>query len=218
MAKAYLFDLDGTLIDTEKYYRICWPKALADFGHQMSDEQALSMRSLGRPYAVAHLQEMFGCGEKYEQIKAVRKRYMEQLIEEQGIDALPGAVKLLRFLKESGRNAALVTATDPERSQRYLKTAGLYEYIGEIISATYVERGKPSPDVYLYACERLGIEPGEAVAFEDSPNGVLSAKRAGCRVVMVPNQSEPDEELKKSVDIVAAGLDEAISLIEKGII
>ena len=59
MIQAVIFDMDGTLIDTEKYYRICWPQALAHFGYTMSDEQALSMRSLGQPYAPEHLKEMF---------------------------------------------------------------------------------------------------------------------------------------------------------------
>ena len=59
MVKAVLFDMDGTLIDTEKYYRIFWPMALKQFGYEMTDEQALSMRSLGQPYAPQHLKDMF---------------------------------------------------------------------------------------------------------------------------------------------------------------
>lgn len=59
-----------------------------------------------------------------------------------------------------------------------------------------VAEGKPSPDIYLYACGQLGLAPEECMAVEDSPNGVLSAYRAGCKVVMVPDQTQPDAELK----------------------
>lgn len=62
-----------------------------------------------------------------------------------------------------------------------------------------VAEGKPSPDIYLYACKQLGLAPEECMAVEDSPNGVMSAYRAGCKVVMVPDQTQPDEKLKMSV-------------------
>ena len=60
MVQAVIFDMDGTLIDTEKYYRICWPKSLADYGYDMTDAQALVMRSLGSPYGIAQLRDWFG--------------------------------------------------------------------------------------------------------------------------------------------------------------
>ena len=63
---AVIFDLDGTLIDTEKYYRICWPKAVEHFGYTMTDEQALSLRSLGRPYAPERFREWYGEDFDYE--------------------------------------------------------------------------------------------------------------------------------------------------------
>ena len=76
------FDMDGTLIDTEKYYRICWPQALAHFGYTMSDEQALSMRSLGQPYAPEHLKEMFQDPDlDYPAIRVYRKQLMEEYLE-----------------------------------------------------------------------------------------------------------------------------------------
>jgi beta-phosphoglucomutase-like phosphatase (HAD superfamily) len=71
-----------------------------------------------------------------------------------------------------------------------------------------VEKGKPAPDIYLYACSELGRKPEECVAIEDSPNGVKSAYAAGCKVVMVPDQTEPDEELMKLIDIKINRLDE----------
>ena len=193
MIKAVLFDMDGTLIDTEKYYRICWPKAMAHFGYEMSDEQALSMRSLGQPFAPTHLKEMFADENlDYPAIRAYRKELME----------------LLNFLKEKKIRRAVATATDMERTERYLKQIGLYPYFDEIISATMVEHGKPAPDIYTFACAQLGLAPEECLAVEDSPNGVMSACQAGCQVAMVPDQTQPDDALKKKLTICANTLDE----------
>jgi DNA helicase-2/ATP-dependent DNA helicase PcrA len=190
--------MDGTLIDTEKYYRKCWPKALAHFGYHMTDEQALSMRSLGQPFAPAHLREMFGDENlDYAAIRSYRKELMEECIRKNGIELKPGVRELLAFLKEHHIQSAIATATDMERTERYLKQIGLYGSFDKIVSATMVKEGKPAPDIYLYACEACGCLPRECMAVEDSPNGVLSAYRAGCRVVMVPDQTQPDEELMK---------------------
>ena len=171
MIQAVIFDMDGTLIDTEKYYRICWPQALAHFGYTMSDEQALSMRSLGQPYAPEHLKE-----------KKIQR--------------------------------AIATATDTERAARYLKQIGLYEYFDRIICANMVKCGKPSPDIYIYACQQLGLDPSACMAVEDSPNGVTSAYRAGCQVVMVPDQTKPDAELQNMLTACVDSLDQMKALFQ----
>lgn len=79
--KAVIFDMDGTLINTEKYYRMFWPKALAHFGYEMTDEQALTMRSLGQPYAPQHLKEMFRDPDlDYTAIRNYRKQIMGECL------------------------------------------------------------------------------------------------------------------------------------------
>ena len=207
--------MDGTLIDTERYYRIFWPKAMAEFGYHMTDEQALSMRSLGRPFAPARLREWFGGELDYYAVRDMRKKLMEEALMRDGIQVKPGAEALLAFLRENKITTAVVTATDRKRADNYLARTGLSDYFDEVISAVQVEEGKPSPDVYLYACRQLGLTPERCIAVEDSPNGVLSAYRAGCLVVMVPDQTEPDEELAACLYGRVDRLDEIKQFITK---
>lgn len=193
--KAVIFDLDGTLIDTEKYYRAAWPAAAKHFGYDMSDEQSLLLRSLGQPFAPAQFKEWFGPDCNYEEIKNYRKKLMNDILEKNGIELKPGAMEILNYLKSNGFLTAMATANPYDRTVKYLKQLELYDYFDKIICATMVKEGKPSPDVYDYSCKELNLSPDECIAVEDSPNGVLSAYRAGCKVIMIPDQSQPDEEL-----------------------
>ena len=213
MIRAVLFDMDGTLIDTEKYYRVFWPKAMAEFGYHMTDEQVLSMRSLGRPFAPAQLKAWFGEELDYYAIRARRTQMMEECLDREGISLKPGAVEILETLKKRGIIAAVATATPPERTEKYLNQTGIRKYFSQIISAVQVKEGKPSPDIYLYACDQLGLSPEECLAVEDAPNGVMAAFRAGVRAVMVPDQTQPDEELKKYLYACVARLDEIEELL-----
>lgn len=208
MIKAVLFDMDGTLIDTEKYYRRFWPLAMAEFGYHLTDEQVLSMRSLGRPFAPARLKAWFGEDLDYYAIRARRTEMMEKQLEKDGISLKPGAVEILEELKRRGIPAAVATATPPERTEKYLNLTGIRPYFSKIISATQVKEGKPSPDIYLYACEQLGLLLEECMAVEDAPNGILAAYRAGLKVVMVPDQTQPTKEDKKYLYACVDRLDE----------
>ena len=171
------------------------------------------MRSLGRPFAPKHLKEMFGEDIDYVSIRDYRKILMNEMLENDAIELKSGALKLLTWLRDNGYRAGVATATDLIRTEKYLREVEIFDYFTDIISATQVAEGKPSPDIYLYACDKLGVAPKEVIAVEDSPNGVLSAYRAGCKVVMVPDQTEPDEELKKLLFARLETLDELITLL-----
>lgn len=209
-----IFDLDGTLIDTEKYYRIFWPRALACFGCRLTDEQALSLRSLGRPFAPALLKKWFGEDLDYDAVRRCRKEMMESYLEQVGVDCKPGARELLEALRDRGIPTALATATDRKRAEHYLGKLGLLPYFTHVLCATEVKEGKPAPDIYLYACEKLGRRPEECFAVEDSPNGVMSAYRAGCRVIMVPDLTQPDGELEKLLYARADSLADVLPLLK----
>ena len=195
--KAVLFDLDGTIIDTEKYYRLYWPKAFAKFGYTISDEQGLGMRSLGSPYVEEYAEKLFGKKIDLTEIKKYARSCVDESVAKNGLELKDGAIECLNFLKNKNVKIAIVTATAIERTEKYIKDANIEMYFNDIISAKNVPHGKPAPDVYITACEKLKIEPKETIAVEDSPNGVKSASAAGCNVVMVPDQTEAEEEIMK---------------------
>lgn len=195
--EAVIFDLDGTLTDTEKFYQKAWPEALRHFGWEPEPWMPLELRSLGRPFAPQRFKEWFGEDFDYDEVRAYRKELVKDLIAEFGIPLKPGAVETLSWLRENGYTVAMATANDYPRTIGYLQKIGLDGYFDRIICADMVKFGKPAPDIYSYACEQLGLSPDKTFAVEDSPNGVTSAFKAGCNVIMVPDLTEPDEELMK---------------------
>ena len=125
-----------------------------------------------------------------------------------------GAIELLTYLKSKGYITAIATATDMERAMEYIEMTGLTGHFDKVISATMVQEGKPSPMVYEYASRELGLDVSECIAVEDAPNGITSAYRAGMQVVMVPDQSLPDDNIKSMLTACVDNLEEIITLIE----
>ena len=182
MIQTVIFDLDGTLLDTEKYYFAKWKEAMAHFGYHMTDEEAYSVRSLGMPYAPEHFKKLYGEDFDYDKVHTYRRKLTDQVLDEGPIEAKPGAEELLKYLRKKGVRTAIATAGGVERSSSLLRRVGLYDYLDHIVSARQVAHGKPAPDVYLYACSQLHVQPQECYAVEDSPNGIHSAYSAGCKV------------------------------------
>lgn len=216
MLKAVLFDLDGTILDTEKYYRVLWPKAMAHYGYVLTDEMTLSLRSLGRPFAPKKFKEWFGEDFDYNAVRGYRKEIFKEMVETYGISLKPGVREVLDYLKSRNIVTAICTATDMERTTDYLNRVGLTGCFDKIISATMVERGKPAPDVYQFAVKELSLKPEECIAVEDAPNGIHSAYGAGLKVIMVPDQTGPTAELRKELFACVDSLADIPELLENG--
>ena len=156
MVKAVIFDMDGVLIDTEKWLNKYWRQAAAEAGYDMTVEDGLAIRSLAAKYAAPFLQERFGADFPYWTIRERRKELMKAHIAANGIDKKPGVDELLDYLRAHRIKTAVATATDPARTKDYLTRIGIYDKFDRIVCATMVENGKPKPDIYLYACEQIG--------------------------------------------------------------
>ncbi len=205
--------MDGVILDSEKLYVRFWCEAGRFYGYPLEEFHALSIRSMARPYAVERLKGFFGENFDYDSVRNKRVELMDAYVEKNGIDTKSGAEELLRYLKENGIKTALATATPADRAKRYLEMVGLLEYFDEVCSARMVKNGKPAPDIYLYAAERLKLNPAECIALEDSPNGIRSASAAGCKTVMIPDLDQPAEEIKPLLFGVADGLTGVIGIV-----
>lgn len=216
--KALVFDMDGLLLDTEKLLVRFWVQAANEAGYPMTRDQALSLRSLHRKFAIPYLKEQFGESFDYTAVRARRMELMSAYLSKNPLELKSGAAELLSYLNKRGIPAAVCTATDPERARDYLSGAGIFEYFDKVVCASMVEYGKPLPDVYLYAAEQLGLSPRECMALEDSPNGIRSAAGAGCVTVMVPDLTQPDEELNKLIFKSVNSLEKVIDVIENSVL
>lgn len=217
MIKAVIFDMDGLMIDTEKLLMRFWIESAQSFGFNMTKEDVLSIRSLAGKYTEIKLKKRFGNSFDYKAVRARRIELMNAYILKNGIEKKKGLDELLIYLKENGYKTSVATATDLKRASMYLDIIDVKKYFDKIVCATMVKNGKPKPDIYLKTCEELGVLPCEAIALEDSPNGIISAHDAGCKAVMVPDLSEPDEEIKSFLYERIDSLDLLIPILKNNI-
>ena len=212
--KAVIFDLDGTLLDTEKLLFRYWREAAAFYGYEMSGEQALTLRSLTHRLVQPLFTEWFGEDCDYMTLRAKRMELMQAHIDKYGVELKKGARELLGYLGENGYMRAVATATDTQRAGRLLEKAGLGGMFDRIVCASMVEWGKPRPDIYIFTAQQLGLATEDCIAVEDSPNGVISAHDAGCFTIMVPDLTQPDDGLKTYISAVCNDLADIIKLLE----
>lgn len=215
MIKAVLFDMDGVVLDTEKLYTRFWGEAVEECGFHMTEKQLLGLRSLGQEYADDYFKSILGPEASESRIRDIRRRRMKEYTDIYGIEAKPHVRETVEELHRRGIAAAIATASETARATQFLKDVGLDQEFDCILTTGMVAHGKPQPDIYLSACSQLGVNPGEAAAVEDSDNGVTSAWRAGCRVIMVPDLTQPGEELMKKIDAVAKDLPGILPYIDK---
>lgn len=212
--KGVLMDMDGLVLDTEKLYTRFWAEAAQYYGYPMTREQGLGMRSLTRSVGEAKLKEYFGPEIDYDLVRRKRIELMDAFIAENGVDPMKGIYELLDHLDAKGIPAVIATSSPVERALEHLGSCDLAHRFKKIISGYMVEKGKPAPDIYIYAAKELGLSPEDCIALEDSPAGLLSANRAGCMAVMIPDQDQPDEETRKLLFAKCDSLRDVIDLID----
>ena len=215
MIKGVIFDMDGTMFDTEPISAFCWKKAGEQTGYAVTD--ALVNSFLGKNMgAIAELlKQEFGQELDCNVIIDARQHCYKEYILEHGAPHKEGLVVLLNYLKEQGIPAAVSTSTDRKTAEMVIKRAGVYEYFNAFVYGDMVEKSKPAPDIFWMAAERIGVRPEECLVVEDSPAGVLAGKAAGGKTVFIPDRMLLTEEIKEGISAELNNLEEVIGWMKQ---
>ena len=216
MINAVIFDLDGTLIDSERIYRVFWKDVCREAGYMLTDEQFYQLRSLGHPEAEALMKRWFGPEFDYATVQGNCSRRGSDYMEQTGFLKKPGVTEVLEGLKTRGIRTAIATATEIGKARRSLMNAGIDpEAFDNIISADGIAHGKPAPDVYLFAADAMGLPAVECLAAEDSPNGIRAAHDAGMYVVYVPDLTPPEDGDRPYFHETVPALDGILPMVDR---
>jgi HAD superfamily hydrolase (TIGR01509 family) len=186
---AVVFDLDGVLLDTEELWDEARRQLAEERGGRWHEQAQRAMMGMSSPEWSRYMHDEIGLPDPPEEIAAEVVRRLEELYRER-LPVIPGAIEAVRRL---GQRWPLGVASSSNRPliDLFIELTGTAALFQATVSSEEVARGKPAPDVYLEAARRLGVDPGRAVAIEDSENGIRSAAAAGMHVIAIPNRAFP---------------------------
>lgn len=193
---AVIFDMDGLMLDTEAIYQIVWRNVGKALGFHMSDE--LLYATLGRPAHDCYrlLLETHGPDFPLTAFRADCAEHWDSHTSTHGIAHKPGLLDLLDWLDAHGIPKAVATSTAYTKAVATLQTADIADRFQIIVTGDQIEHGKPAPDIFWAAAQKLGVDPRCCIALEDSEAGVIAASSAGMYTIMVPDIKQPTPEIE----------------------
>jgi HAD superfamily hydrolase (TIGR01509 family) len=194
--KVIIFDMDGLLLDSESVAMTAFVESCRECGFE--PDLKIYYKCIGTNSNERREILTRGYGQ-YFPYDAVSILWQKKLLEEILLKPIPlkvGVSPILEYLEANDIRKAVVTSTRYESAVRMLSNAGLADYFEFVLGGDQITKGKPDPEIYLTGCKRLGEQPADCLALEDSDNGVLAASSAGMEIIQVPDLIEPSEKVK----------------------
>ncbi|WP_319534976.1 HAD family phosphatase [uncultured Vibrio sp.] len=193
--QAAIFDMDGLLLDTERVCMRVFQEACEVQKLPFYDEIYLSI--IGRNAAGIEAIFRKAYGNDLDRLHQEWRTRYNAVVKHQAIPVKEGVVDLLEWLKEQSLPIAVATSTAKDVAKIKLELAGLSKYFDNLTTGCEVNNGKPDPEIYLLAANRLNVEPTKCLAFEDSNNGVRAAVAANMSTYQIPDLVEPCDEVRQ---------------------
>jgi len=203
-SRAVLWDMDGTLIDSEEFHWISWRDTLANEGIAITHDQFLSSFGQRNDSILPRWLGTAATPERIDRIANAKEELYRQLLRRDGISPLPGVANWLHRLHKEGWLQAIASAAPRANIDAVLEALSATHIFQAIVSAEDVHRGKPDPEVYLTAAARVGIAPEWCIVVEDAVAGVEGARRAGMKSIGVSRDGKhlPADVVVQSLDLL----------------
>jgi HAD superfamily hydrolase (TIGR01509 family) len=212
--KALVFDMDGLMYDSELLSRRAYHAIAERRGFELPDSLIDSTVGFICSEARAKLQEYFdsaGIDADANDVYSERNALILEMVGDDGAPEKPGLHELIGYARGRGMKLAVASSSGPARVELFLCKSGLTDSFDVIVSGGDVKRGKPDPEIFLLAAERLGLTPAECLVLEDSANGMRAAAAAGMPVIVVPDLMQPPEDERHLAAAVLPSLEDVIS-------
>ena len=213
--KAVLFDMDGLMIDTESLSTEAFINSAKAQGYNMTKEETLKVLGFTKASIYQFWIDYFqGTNVDGKKLVDDHYEYIENVLYTVGPEKMPYVEELLKYLRKNNYKIAVASSSDTADIKNNLEKTKLEKYIDEIASGAEVENGKPAPDVFLLAAERLGVDAKDCLILEDSKAGIKAGKASGAMVFMVPDMFTVDKECEDTADRILTNLGEVIEILE----
>lgn len=196
MIKGAIFDMDGTLFDTERLYAKNWTLTAEEFGQIPNPDFPYAVAGTSSAGQQEIVRQYYPSTDASSFVNACAARMDRAL--EYGVPEKPGVHEILTFFREHGIKLAIASSNSHRKIEVNLQHAGVSDLFDVIVSGEEVKQGKPAPDIFVLAAEKLGLRPEECYVFEDSINGAQAGVTAGCATVMIPDLFPPTEDLRQN--------------------
>lgn len=195
--KAVVFDMDGVIFDTERIIFEEWQDISQKYGIKDIDKVFYKCIGVTAVSTEKIFREYYGEDFPYKTYQKEASQMFHSKYDNGRLPMKNGVEELLSFLKNKGYLVGLASSTRYAVVKQEIEDAGIIKYFDDLTGGDMLEKSKPEPDIYLMACDNLGVNPNEAIAIEDSYNGIRAAYRAGMMPVMVPDMVGPNDEMRK---------------------
>lgn len=211
--KLVIFDMDGTISDTELMSIDGWEKVSLEYDIKFPLDLLYSFIGKTNSSVKKKCLELYGNDFPYEEIYEKRKAYELQQIDT-NLKLKVGVYEILDSLEKLGIKKAIATSSSVERTTKILTKANILNRFDFIITGDMVEKSKPNPEIFLKCMEKIGVNPLDTLVVEDSKNGIIAANRSGAVSVLIPDLILPDEEMTNRSNYIFKSLLELKDFIE----